>query len=79
MNGISDFQETIAAGETASIENTQSDPLSLSLLARNGSHVEFELLLGQVIGLTAGSDDIRILLHHGDPAGLLVIKPESAS
>jgi hypothetical protein len=79
MNKSSDILEKIFAGEKASIENTQSIPLSISLVSDDGCQIEMELMPGQVVGFAAGSVDAKIILHHGDPAGLLVIKPESAS
>lgn len=74
-----DSVEVILAGETASIENTQSTALSISLISDNGCHMEIELRPGQVVGFSAGNANAKVILHHGDPAGLLVIKPESAS
>jgi hypothetical protein len=71
--------EPILAGELASIENTLSSPLSISLVCDNGSHVDLELLPGQVLGFCAGDANAKLVLHEGDAAGLRVIKPESAS
>jgi hypothetical protein len=79
MDKPSDHFETISAGETASVENVTANALSVSLQGSHGSHIELELLPGQIIGVGAGNDEIRILLHEGDPADLLVIKPENAS
>ena len=79
MNNLTDIDETISAGETASIENTHSEKLSISLISINGCRVDIELAPGQVLGFSAGSSDAKVVLHHGDPANLLIIKPESAS
>lgn len=79
MESTTDYFEIIAAGDTASIENTQSAPLSISLAGEDGSHLELDLLPGQVLGVTAGSIDLRVILHHGNPKGLLIIYPGSAS
>jgi hypothetical protein len=79
MDKASDYFDMISSGERASVENVTKTALSISLLGSNGASIELDLLPGQIIGLSAGSDETRILLHEGDPAGLLVIKPESAS
>jgi hypothetical protein len=79
MNNFTDISEKISAGETASIENTHSEKLSISLICINDCRVDIELAPGQVLGFSAGSSDAKIVLHHGDPANLLIIKPESAS
>ncbi len=71
--------ETIYAGEQATIENTQSTPLSISVISNNDCQFELDLMPGQVVGFSAGAADAKILLHGGDPAGLLIIKPETAS
>ncbi|MWJ28551.1 hypothetical protein GPM19_10085 [Halomonas sp. ZH2S] len=67
--------EKIFSDETASIENTASIPLSISLVSDSGCQVEMELKPGQVINFSAGSMDANVILHNGDPANLLVIKP----
>ena len=79
MKNLTDINETISAGETASIENTHTEKLSVSLVCINGCRVDIELAPGQVLGFSAGSSDATVVLHHGDPANLLIIKPESAS
>ncbi len=79
MKNIKDINEIIGAGEMASIENTHSEELSISLICGCGCQVDMELAPGQVLELSAGSSDAKIVLHHGDPDNLIIIKPESAS
>ncbi|MCG6938610.1 MAG: hypothetical protein LJE83_10650 [Gammaproteobacteria bacterium] len=79
MKNITDVNETINAGDTASIENIHSEELSISLICNDDCRVDIELAPGQVLQITAGSSDAKLVLHHGDPANLLIIKPESAS
>jgi hypothetical protein len=79
MTKFSDSLEKISAGEQASIENTQSASLTISVISDSGCQVEIELMPGQVLGFSAGDADAKIVLHHGDPAGLLIIKPELPS
>ena len=79
MKDLIDLNETISADETASIENTHSEKLSISLICINGCRVDIDLAPGQVLGFSAGSSNAKVVLHHGDPANLLIIKPESAS
>lgn len=79
MKKTNDLDELISAGDTASIENTHTEKLSISLISSNGCRVDIELVPGQVLELTAGSASARVVLHHGDPNNLLIIKPESAS
>ena len=79
MKNVTDFYETIGAGDTASIENTHSEALSISIICSNDCRVDIELAPGQVLGISSGSSDAKVVLHHGDPANLLIIKPESAS
>jgi hypothetical protein len=67
----------IPAGEKASITNTSKQPLSIALSSESGSCLEMELLPGQTIGFGAGDTDAEVILHQGDPAGLLIIKPET--
>ena len=79
MKNLSENNQTIKSGQTASIENTHSEELSISLICINGCRVDIELAPGQVLEFSAGSSDAKVVLHHGDPANLLIIKPESAS
>lgn len=79
MKNITDIYEVINAGDVASIENTASDAISISLICSNNCRVDIELAPGQVLELTAGDSEAKVILHHGDPADLLIIKPESAS
>lgn len=79
MNDMKEIEEIISAGETASIENTHSEKLSISLLCGKDCRVGIELAPGQVVEFAAGDSDAKLVLHHGDPANLLIIKPESAS
>lgn len=79
MAESSDINQSINAAETASVENAGSESLSLSLICNNGCRVDLELLAGQALEFTAGDSNATIVLHHGDPKNLLIIKPESAS
>ena len=79
MKKLAEISEIISASETASIENTDTDKLSISLICSNDCRVDIELAPGQVLGFTAGSSDAKIVLHRGDPDKLLIIKPETAS
>ena len=79
MKNVTDIFETISAGNTASIENTHSERLSISIISSDDSRVDIELAPGQTLGLSAGDSDMKIVLHHGDPANLLIIKPDSPS
>lgn len=79
MTKFSDRFEKIAAGEKATIENIHREVLSISLINDSGCELEIELRPGQVVGFSAGSSDAKVVLHHGDPSGLLIIKPELAS
>ena len=72
-------EEKVMAGETATIENTHTAALSISLATEDGCKVELELAPGQVLGFTAGQTSAQLTLNGGDPAGLRVIKPENAS
>lgn len=74
-----DVEQYIGAGETATIENTLSTPLRISVISENGCHFEIDLRPAQVVGVSAGGAHARIILHDGDPLGLLVIKPEAPS
>lgn len=79
MNNDSDISETISAGDTASIENTHLEKLSISIICSKYCRMDIELAPGQVLGFTAGDSDAEVVLHQGDPANLLIIKPDSAS
>lgn len=79
MNNNTEFEQIISAGDTASIENTHSEASAISLVCSSCCRVDMELAPGQVLEFTAGSSDAKVVLHHGDPANLLIIKPESAS
>lgn len=74
-----DIGEKIGSDETTSIENTGSEKLSVSFICGNACRLDLELVPGQVVEFTAGSSEARIVLHHGDPTNLLIVKPESAS
>lgn len=79
MTNFGNSVEKVAAGEKASIENVQATALAISLISDSGCNFEIELMPGQVLGFEAGTSDAQVVLHHGDPAGLLIIKPELAS
>ena len=79
MENVTDYIETISAGDTASIENTHSEELSISIVCNNDCRLDIKLAAGQILGLSAGNSDAKVVLHDSDPANLLIIKPESAS
>ncbi|WP_166256446.1 hypothetical protein [Marinobacter salicampi] len=79
MTNPNDIDETVRAGDNASIENTASEKLSISLLCSDACRVNLDLEPGQVVKVSAGSSDMTIVLHNGDPAKLLIIRPEPAS
>jgi hypothetical protein len=79
MNKMTEIAETIGPGEMASIENTHSEKLSISLHCGHDCRVDIELAPSQVMEFNAGDSEAKVVLHHGDPANLLIIKPESAS
>ena len=79
VENVTDFIETISAGDTASIENTHSEELSISIICSNDCRLDIKLAAGQILGLSPGSSDAKVVLHDSDPANLLIIKPESAS
>ncbi len=71
--------EKVMAGETASIENIHASALTISLTSEDGCKVALDLAPGQVLGFTAGTVNAELTLHNGDPAGLRVIKPGTAT
>lgn len=71
--------ETLFAGEKISIENTQSSPLAISVECANGCQIALDLLPGQSLGFSPGEADATLTLRDGDPAGLLLIRPETAT
>jgi hypothetical protein len=79
MNNTTDMNQIISAGDTASIENTHSKELSISIVCSNDCRLDMTLAPGQIVGFSAGNSDAHVILHHGNPANLLIIKPDSAS
>jgi hypothetical protein len=75
----SDKSENIIAGETASIENTKSKPLKLSVTCDNGCELKLELQPGQIISFTPGEANAELVLHDGDASALRIIKPGAAT
>lgn len=71
--------EQLAAGETATIENMLSTSMRISLVSGDDSQLDIEILPGQVIRFTAGKGRAKIVVHDGDPSGLLVVKPDLPS
>jgi hypothetical protein len=71
--------ETLFAGEKISIENTQSSALAISVESVNGCQVALDLLPGQSLSFSPGEVDAKLILRNGDPAGLLLIRPETAT
>lgn len=49
-----DIGEKIGSDETASIENTGSEKLSVSFICGNGCRLDLELVPGQAVEFTAG-------------------------
>lgn len=79
MSQSDGIHETIPANETASIENSGSAALSISLDCGNGCRVVLQLAPGQALELTTGELEASVALHDGDAKSLLIIKPETAS
>ncbi|MBS3803253.1 MAG: hypothetical protein KGY54_01810 [Oleiphilaceae bacterium] len=79
MEQSSQKVENILPGETASIENTDAEPLFISVTCDRGCCLEMELMPGQAVTFSSGDLDAQVMLHSGDPSNLLVIKPESPS
>lgn len=71
--------DEIPGGETVSIENSKEAGLKLRLVCNSGSEFNFELLPGQALGFSADEEGAKIFLQKGDPEGLLIIKPETAT
>lgn len=69
--------EKIPAGEKASITNNGKKSLVISISSEGGCNLAMELLPGQTIGFEAGETSASVALHEGDPANLLIIKPET--
>ncbi|MFU8815397.1 MAG: hypothetical protein ACNA7W_08620 [Pseudomonadales bacterium] len=78
MNDEQHDFEQVDPGDSVSVENVQDRDLSISVATADGSRMTLELAPGQVIELVAGDGGARVLLHHGDPTGLLVVKPDTA-
>lgn len=74
-----DLFDEIHAGDTVSIENSDKSELQISLICQSGCQFDFELLPGQSMGFSAGAVGAKIVLRKGNPSGLLLIKPETAS
>lgn len=70
--------EKISAGEKASIENTKSQPLAVSLQSDSGCCVEIDLAPGQVLTFAAGEVDAKVILPQGNPSGLLIVRPSTS-
>jgi hypothetical protein len=79
MTQTTSTHEKVMAGETASIENIHAAALSISLSTEDGCRVALDLAPGQVLGFTAGRENVDLTLHSGDPAGLRVIKPDTST
>ena len=79
MSAATETNEAIAAGETASIENTHSAPMAISIVSENGCKVELELAPAQVLNFSAGDANAVLALHEGDPSRLRIIKPTNVT
>lgn len=79
MNEQKHSFEEIWPGDTVSIENTQDSELSISITTADGARFNMGLGPGQVVEFAAGDSDARIMLHGGDPSGLLIVRPELPS
>lgn len=71
--------EELRPHDTVGIENTRDAELSISILAADGARLNMALAPGQVIEFSTGASDAKIILRDGDPAGLLVVKPDTPS
>lgn len=71
--------DEVRAGESASIENVHSAAISISLDGDDGLKLTFDLAPQQVLSFKAGNANVQIILHHGDPDALRVIKQETAT
>lgn len=79
MKDPEDIFEQLRPGDTVSVENSQDRPLSISIVAAEGTRLNMQLAPRQVLEFSAGKSDAQIILREGDPAGLLVVKPDTPS
>ncbi|MGQ9424428.1 hypothetical protein ACXYTJ_00590 [Gilvimarinus sp. F26214L] len=71
--------EALHPGDTVVLENTADAALSIDLVSDDGCNVKLDLAAGQQLEFSAGGSHARVILRNGDPAALLVIKPELPS
>jgi hypothetical protein len=69
--------EEVRPGDTVSVENVQQSALAVTVVTGDGSRLTLHLRPGQTLQLVAGEASARVLLREGDPAGLLVVKPDT--
>lgn len=79
MDEYENVFEELRSGDTVAIENTRNSEISLSIMTGDDARLNMALAPGQVLDFTAGASDARIILREGDPAALLVVKPDTPS
>lgn len=79
MKEQSNSFEEFWPGDTVSIENTREGELPISITLANGARLQMGLAPGQMIEFATGDSDARIMVHEGDAADLLIVRPELPS
>jgi hypothetical protein len=79
MDQEQEFSEEVRPGDRVTVENTRESAYSISVCAADGSRLDMALQPGQMIEISAGQSQTRILLHDPDPKGLLIVQPNQAT
>lgn len=79
MDEYDNVFEELRSGDTVAIENTRNSEISISIVTGDDARVNMALAAGQVLDFTAGASSARIILREGDPAALLLVKPDTPS
>ncbi len=79
MEDYENVFEELRPGDSVVLENTRKSEISISIVTADDARLNMALAPGQVVEFTSGAQSARIILREGDPAALLVVKPDTPS
>lgn len=79
MDDYENVFDELRPGDAVVLENTRKTEIAISIVTADETRLDMALVSGQVVEFTCGAQNARIILREGDPAALLIVKPDTPS